>query len=306
MELSWPPYYGDREKETLLAETKEILKTLGQDVEAGVRTPDTCMWCKTEGTGLRLSMCGHGFCVDCVESIAVENAKSGHGGVMCKLCSRGQSVVLPMDVRPKLGAKRWEKLMHDVTTACIKAGRAQTAGLALCPNDKCKTITEAAVGYTMCVSCSVKGCSRCNVVNDPTHDGKSCADYQSELRLLARQGAFLRALQLGADTFVKENWPADLARIQDIVANPAMDVLCNTPSLHMFQAGLARLGCSTDDHNINRVGHFAWHGTADAAVSSICHDGFDPKRRCGQAYGRGEYDCALSTRLYVSLATSNC
>jgi len=33
----------------------------------------------------------------------------------------------------------------------------------------------------------------------------------------------------------------------------------------------------------------AWHGSAEANVFSIARHGFDPSRRCGQAYGAGEY-----------------
>lgn len=33
----------------------------------------------------------------------------------------------------------------------------------------------------------------------------------------------------------------------------------------------------------------AFHGTAESSISSICQNGYDPKRRSGQAYGTGEY-----------------
>jgi len=33
----------------------------------------------------------------------------------------------------------------------------------------------------------------------------------------------------------------------------------------------------------------AFHGTADTNIDSICTNGYDPSRRCGQAYGPGEY-----------------
>ena len=41
--------------------------------------------------------------------------------------------------------------------------------------------------------------------------------------------------------------------------------------------------------SIETSGFFCWHGSADAAIRSICQTGFDPHRRTGQAYGRGEY-----------------
>lgn len=33
----------------------------------------------------------------------------------------------------------------------------------------------------------------------------------------------------------------------------------------------------------------AFHGTAEGNIQSICSNGYDPKRRSGQAYGTGEY-----------------
>ena len=33
----------------------------------------------------------------------------------------------------------------------------------------------------------------------------------------------------------------------------------------------------------------AFHGTSESNITSICANGYDPKRRAGQAYGCGEY-----------------
>ena len=33
----------------------------------------------------------------------------------------------------------------------------------------------------------------------------------------------------------------------------------------------------------------AFHGTAETNIDSICKNGYDPLKRCGQAYGAGEY-----------------
>jgi hypothetical protein len=42
-------------------------------------------------------------------------------------------------------------------------------------------------------------------------------------------------------------------------------------------------------------GFFAFHGTAPTGIKPICTDGFDPKRRAGQACGPGEYFGVTST-----------
>lgn len=61
--------------------------------------------------------------------------------------------------------------------------------------------------------------------------------------------------------------------------------------MQRFCLGLKRVGIKEAKN-----GFFAWHGTStDQGVIGICHDGFDPKRRSGQAYGPGEYFGQLST-----------
>jgi len=57
------------------------------------------------------------------------------------------------------------------------------------------------------------------------------------------------------------------------------------PSLQRFLNGVRKHGM-----NIMQSGFFAWHGTgSDSGIIGICHDGFDPTRRSGQACGPGEY-----------------
>ncbi len=54
----------------------------------------------------------------------------------------------------------------------------------------------------------------------------------------------------------------------------------NCPALQRFEAAI---------RNRNERYIFAWHGTHGHSISSIFHEGFDPKRRQGQAKGKGEY-----------------
>jgi hypothetical protein len=42
-------------------------------------------------------------------------------------------------------------------------------------------------------------------------------------------------------------------------------------------------------------GFFTFHGTPPTGIKPICTDGFDPKRRAGQACGPGEYFGVTST-----------
>jgi len=289
VELAWPPEAPGEAVSKLKNEANKILQELGHELQKDSRNPHTCMWCKKEGTKLRLSMCGHGFCIDCVEAIAIQNASSGHGGVVCKMCDRGKSLVLPYDIKRAMGPKRYEEYAKKVTVALIKAGRSVAHGLDLCPNPACGAITASSAGYSVCTSCLVESCSRCNVFDNLLHKDRKCAEYQAELKHRKMQGAFFHAIEKGAEEFVRMKWTAAMPRVVKVMINPALNIKSNAPSLCMFRAGLTAARCSTDSDRIDHAGHFAWHGTSEMAVPLICHGGFDPLRRSGQACGRGEY-----------------
>eukprot|EP00746_Dinoflagellata_sp_MGD_P167123 gnl/MRDRNA2_/MRDRNA2_97498_c0_seq1.p1 gnl/MRDRNA2_/MRDRNA2_97498_c0~~gnl/MRDRNA2_/MRDRNA2_97498_c0_seq1.p1 ORF type:complete len:1053 (-),score=223.29 gnl/MRDRNA2_/MRDRNA2_97498_c0_seq1:239-3397(-) len=62
------------------------------------------------------------------------------------------------------------------------------------------------------------------------------------------------------------------------VRNPRLEFLFRATECGFNEA----LRCSSDAID-------AWHGSAEENVFSIAINGFDPKRRCGQVYGAGEY-----------------
>ncbi|CAF0990082.1 unnamed protein product [Brachionus calyciflorus] len=41
--------------------------------------------------------------------------------------------------------------------------------------------------------------------------------------------------------------------------------------------------------NCINAGIFSWHGTSLTSIDPICKEGFDPRKRSGQAHGQGEY-----------------
>ena len=59
----------------------------------------------------------------------------------------------------------------------------------------------------------------------------------------------------------------------------------NCPVWKKFLIGMKETGFES----VKRSGFFAWHGSSEEAIASICRDGFDPKYRRVQAYGTGEY-----------------
>ncbi|KAJ4454855.1 hypothetical protein PAPYR_10364 [Paratrimastix pyriformis] len=96
---------------------------------------------------------------------------------------------------------------------------------------------------------------------------------------------FFTALIGAAKTWGEANWTLSPAIFRP---NPGLAQLCPAARRFLMQAG-EQLDLSQ--------GFFAWHGTPDGAVDAIAWQGFDPRRRSGQACGRGEYfgiPCATS------------
>jgi hypothetical protein len=98
---------------------------------------------------------------------------------------------------------------------------------------------------------------------------------------------FLPQLFAAAKKFAEDNWPTDAAMqpVGRIDENPYLEK--KYKSLIRFYKGIEILGQSLPPDLAK--GFFAYHGTAFQALGPICENGFDPKRRTGQAYGRGEY-----------------
>ena len=93
-----------------------------------------------------------------------------------------------------------------------------------------------------------------------------------------------------AKTWVQKEWPETLPSIKLVRPNPGLVKGC--PSVQRFARAVNKLakGKVGGRQAVLDEGMFGWHGTScDSAVAGICHEGFDPKRRRGQACGPGEY-----------------
>jgi hypothetical protein len=107
-----------------------------------------------------------------------------------------------------------------------------------------------------------------------------------------------------AKTWAQKEWPETLPNIKFVRPNPGLVKGC--PSVQKFARAVNKLakGKVGGRQAVLDEGMFAWHGTrSDAGVAGICHEGFDPKRRAGQACGPGEY-FAPAHRAEVSLGYS--
>lgn len=86
------------------------------------------------------------------------------------------------------------------------------------------------------------------------------------------------------EQWVYEQWATPATPVLAVHANPG--IARGDPVVLRFQRALQQEAIDLDREE-SYV--FGWHGTAEANVASICHDGFDVELRKGQQYGPGEY-----------------
>jgi hypothetical protein len=108
-----------------------------------------------------------------------------------------------------------------------------------------------------------------------------------------------------AKTWVQKEWPETLPNIKLVRPNPGLVKGC--PSVQRFARAVNELAKGKVGGGRQAVldkGFFAWHGTAsDVGITGICHEGFNPEKRSGQAHGKGEY-FAPAHRAEVSIGYS--
>jgi uncharacterized protein YegL len=89
-----------------------------------------------------------------------------------------------------------------------------------------------------------------------------------------------------AKLFLQENWGKNMPLVIESFVNPYIKIE-KSPLRMKFDLALEDLNVT--ELSPEKSGFFAWNGTSEYATVRICEDGFDPKRRAGQAYGPGEY-----------------
>ena len=153
--------------------------------------------------------------------------------------------------------------------------------LVSCPVAGCKAFREKQ--YSICFSCNIPSCTICGAENTSLHMGKTCKEYIEEVKKRF-SGLDVHNLFARAQKFVTNEWDSiQLSKPYRVEINLGLEAEC--PSMQKFCSAIQKVGS-----NPLKNGFFAWHGTnSEAGVVGICHTGFDPSRRRGQAYGRGEY-----------------
>ena len=269
-EPSTPPAFFDQCE----TDVKRLLSSLSAD---GHAAPDKrqCVFCgKASYSTNTFRACGHAYC-------------------RCALTYLSQTY--PLVCKDRRCQKKID--MHDVfdifderadlIRACKKSieiylkQHANRYDHTFCPDPACDGLVRRSRAYQICLSCGKSVCPSCSLVEDDSHQGRTCA----ERTMFQSMGDYLPTLFKTAEKFIRDNWPPTIPPIIRVDYNVSLANPCG--SMQRFTQGVQVLGQPVPC-DLSR-GFFAFHGTAAAAIKSICHEGFDPKRRAGQACGPGEY-----------------
>lgn len=255
----------------------EFLKNhSSNDIEEELQAnSQSCVFCLKEETH-SFSICGHFFCPSCLGDRTKKDCSDG-ALVKCPLC---MTIVSMRDIKSSLTEEELNSCAHLTLQLFFKNNK--DSPYIFCPSEDCNGLREKKLGYSLCACCGVYSCPLCGEIDNDLHKLKSCA----ELQHIKKTNDFdLTWLFKAAEEFVHKNW--DYLHLQNyirVTPNPLLSLGC--PAMQKFCRMLQQLGGLSK----LKEGFFAWHGTpSEAGVIGICLDGFDPKRRSGQAYGVGEY-----------------
>ncbi|UJR19686.1 hypothetical protein I4U23_022820 [Adineta vaga] len=245
-----------------------------------LRTERRCVFCKqvsSISTSL-FRICGHAYCRCTAQSLA----STPSFPLRCKDC---QTNIHIRDIEMIFNNNQ-QSLIHLLKSSIqdYLTKNAQQDDRVFCPNDECEGLIKLSHNYQTCLTCGQNVCPKCQTIDDEIHLNKTCIQFRQEKK---RQGEFLPQLFLAARKFVEEYWPLDqsVQPIGRIDENPYLEK--QYKSLIRFYKGNEVLGHSFPP-DLSK-GFFAYHGCPFQAIDAISQTGFDPKRRSGQAYGRGEY-----------------
>ena len=302
-----------------LEEATEMVDSLLTELRGSRMTHEnlTCVLCNDgTGSGRRathtFSLCGHRFDDDCIRSMAV----GGSLPVLPLRCPKCAAPVASRDLQACMDSEAFQQFCEAAVQAHILSdvSRRQLA-VVQCPSMRCSGLLPRKAGYTRCPLCVHHVCGDCGAVEEAFHQGgKSCEqaraakaahlraqeeaekkkrreEREARRRYAGLQGK-LRLLVQAAEAFLQASWPTDMPDISRTDINPGLHV--NSPSVRLFLEGLSQRSLH-EVADLVRHGFMTWHGTSDVALPMICHNGFDPSKRRGQAYGPGEVRVVMSS-----------
>jgi hypothetical protein len=260
---------------TVRNQLQELLSSLGGSELA---TSQICVYChKPSISTHELTICGHSSCKRCLEEKSQEMSP-----LTCGECS---SLIHFKDVKGIMSPDQFSdvcllQLRRDISL------NPQKYTIRVCPNQVCGGLLPNLNTLQVCAHCGLHVCVNCgvNVGGAATHghSGRSCQEYSNWLDSLGNVSQRLMEICLGARQFVSDNWPVNLGPISRIDDNPGL--VGGGRAIIKFFNSLEY----NSQLDLQR-GFYCWHGTSEAAIGPICDEGFDPKRRSGQAHGPGEY-----------------
>ena len=255
-------------------EVKQLLKKLAGDASV-TRDQQKCVFCgKMSYSSNTLRLCGHPYC-RCASSHLTSSIP-----LQCPVstCKSNISMEDVLEIFPE---------REELIPVCKQSiqiyleKNSSTFDQRCCPNSACDGLVKQSNGYQTCLTCGRNVCTSCTLIDDDSHQGRTCA----ERIMFQNMGEFLPSLYKAAEKFARDNWAPATPPIIRIDYNLALAEPC--ASMKRFYKGIEALGQSLPPDMAR--GFFAFHGTAAVAIKPICGDGFDPKRRSGQACGPGEY-----------------
>ena len=256
-------------------ELRYLLSDLAGSDDAS-RDERQCVFCgKMSGTTKILRLCGHSYC-RCAPGFLSERYPFQCHEPTCKVyidVQDLQEIFSGRDELMRLCKKSLQIYLEKNTNADDRR---------FCPNDECDGLIKGSLGYQTCLTCGRGVCPSCRIIDDDTHQGRTCAEREKFQR---EMGEFLPQLFQAAENYARNYWTPDLPPIIRIDHNLPLAEKCS--SLERFYRAAQALGARPPP-DLAR-GFFAFHGTASDAIKPICTQGFDPTRRRGQAYGPGEY-----------------
>jgi DNA topoisomerase IA len=240
-------------------------------------------WCG-KITTKAFTMCGHGYCTECLGQIAKE-------GAFPMLCPHKGCPPLPVeDFRSALPADEFDKVMWRA----VQIASGDTDFMMPCFNETCTA--QVPPGYQFCATCGTVGCALCKTT-EPSHGGIACEEFRKlssdeareryEKRLKNMDTSFpeeIRTLMQRGKEFINTTWRTMMPQFPEFTVTVNTCALNDCPARTQFQQGVIGTLSGFD------TGFFAWHGTGSMeGIYGISHESWDVRRRAGQVFGPGEY-----------------
>jgi hypothetical protein len=255
-------------------EIKNILKKLSVDGNV-IRDKQKCGFCgKMSYSTNTLRLCGHAYC-RCASNHLANTLPLQCNISICKMMIDTQDLFEIFTEREELIriCKKSIQIYLEKNSSVYDQR--------FCPNPACDGLVKQSRGYQMCLTCGRSVCPSCLLIDDDSHQERTCA----QRIIFQNMGEFLPSLFKAAEKFARDNWMPTTPPIIRVDYNMALADPC--ASLKRFYKGVEVLGHPVPPDMAR--GFFTFHGTPPTGIKPICTDGFDPKRRAGQACGPGEY-----------------